>query len=214
MRSKEWGLRPLACWDCGFELRRGHGCLSVVSVVCCQVELSASGWSLVQRSSTDCGVSERDNNSSIMRRHWPIRGCCTVVKNIGCVQIIGGFCKTIFSQILNRNTWCCYHLKEECLQFHSDLKCIRCAPPVWPDRCPGDTPIPTKPSQACLVCRSQLLCRCTLCNSGSLWKWWDVNSVLDAPQEETTQCQVWWPGWPRAAISLQHWFMIFSARWQ
>jgi hypothetical protein len=24
------------------------------------------------------------------------------------------------------NTWCYYHLKVECLQFHSDLKCIRC----------------------------------------------------------------------------------------
>ena len=52
------GLRPLAYWDCGFESRRGHGCLSLVSVVCCQVEVSATGWSLVQRSPTDCGVSE------------------------------------------------------------------------------------------------------------------------------------------------------------
>jgi hypothetical protein len=37
------GLRPLAYWDCGFESRRGHGCLSVVSIVCCQVEVSATG---------------------------------------------------------------------------------------------------------------------------------------------------------------------------
>jgi hypothetical protein len=37
---------------------RGHGCLSVVSVVCCQVEVSATGWSLVHRSPTDCGVSK------------------------------------------------------------------------------------------------------------------------------------------------------------
>jgi hypothetical protein len=29
----------------------------VVSVVCCQVEVSATDWSLVQRSPTDCGVS-------------------------------------------------------------------------------------------------------------------------------------------------------------
>jgi hypothetical protein len=36
---------------------RGHGCLSLVSVVCCQVEVSATGWSLVQRSPTECGVS-------------------------------------------------------------------------------------------------------------------------------------------------------------
>jgi hypothetical protein len=31
--------------------------LSLVSVVCCQVEVSASGWSLVQRNPTECGVS-------------------------------------------------------------------------------------------------------------------------------------------------------------
>ena len=37
------GLRPLDCWDVGFETHRGHGCLSVVSVVYCQVEVSASG---------------------------------------------------------------------------------------------------------------------------------------------------------------------------
>jgi hypothetical protein len=36
------GLRPPNCWDIGFEFRRGHGCLSLVSVVCCQAELSAS----------------------------------------------------------------------------------------------------------------------------------------------------------------------------
>jgi hypothetical protein len=38
---------------------RGHGCLSVVSVVCCQVEVSATSWSLVQRSPTECGVSKK-----------------------------------------------------------------------------------------------------------------------------------------------------------
>ena len=35
-----------------------------------------------------------------------------------------------------------YHLKDECFQFHSALKCIRCAPHVWQGRCPCDTPIP------------------------------------------------------------------------
>ena len=55
-RSKTWvcGRSPA---ETGFESRRGHGCLSVVSVVCCQVEVSATGWSLVQRSPTDCGAS-------------------------------------------------------------------------------------------------------------------------------------------------------------
>ena len=51
------GLRPLVCWDCGFESHRGHGCLSIVSVVCCQVEDSATSRSLVQRSPTDCAAS-------------------------------------------------------------------------------------------------------------------------------------------------------------
>jgi hypothetical protein len=35
-----------------------HGCLSRVSVVCCQVEVSASGWSPIHRNHTDCVVSE------------------------------------------------------------------------------------------------------------------------------------------------------------
>jgi hypothetical protein len=37
------GLRLLACWDRGFQSCREHGCLSVVTVVCCQVEVSALG---------------------------------------------------------------------------------------------------------------------------------------------------------------------------
>jgi len=35
----------------------GHGCLSVVCVVCCQVEVSTTRWSRVQRSPTDCDAS-------------------------------------------------------------------------------------------------------------------------------------------------------------
>ena len=34
----------------------------------------ASGWSLIQRSPTECGVSECDSEASIMRRPWPTRG--------------------------------------------------------------------------------------------------------------------------------------------
>jgi hypothetical protein len=50
------GLRPFACWDCGFESRLRHGCLSLVSVVCCQIQVSAMGRSLVQRRPTECDV--------------------------------------------------------------------------------------------------------------------------------------------------------------
>jgi hypothetical protein len=37
------------------------------SVVCCQVEVFASGWSLVQRCPTVCVMSEYDRESTIMR---------------------------------------------------------------------------------------------------------------------------------------------------
>jgi len=37
-----------------FEFHRGHGCFSLVSVVCCQVKVSATSWSFIQRSPTDC----------------------------------------------------------------------------------------------------------------------------------------------------------------
>jgi hypothetical protein len=77
-RSKAW-VCGRACWDCEFESRRGHGCLSFVSVLCCQID-SASDWPLVQKSPTKCGVSECDCEASIMRRPWPTRGCCVIEK--------------------------------------------------------------------------------------------------------------------------------------
>ena len=49
--------KAIACWDYKFESHRGHGCLSVVGVVSCQVEVSATGRSLVKRSPTGCDVS-------------------------------------------------------------------------------------------------------------------------------------------------------------
>ena len=81
-RRSQWP-RDLKCgdcgcwrgWDCGFESRLGHGCLSLVSVVCYQVEAYASGWLLLQGSPTECGVSEYDRDLLIKRRPWPIRDC-------------------------------------------------------------------------------------------------------------------------------------------
>jgi hypothetical protein len=74
------GRRPLACWNRGCESRLQHGYLFLVSVVCCQVEVSASGWSLVQSSHTECCMCECDCEASIMRRPWPTVGCCDVGK--------------------------------------------------------------------------------------------------------------------------------------
>ena len=45
-----------------------------MNVVFCQVEVSVSGRSLVQRSHTECGASECDREAWIMRRPWPTGG--------------------------------------------------------------------------------------------------------------------------------------------
>jgi len=55
-------------------IRIPHGCLSVVGVVWCQVQVNATSWSLVQRSRTECGVSEGDLETLRMRRPWPPLG--------------------------------------------------------------------------------------------------------------------------------------------
>jgi hypothetical protein len=44
-----------------------------VSVVCSQVEFSATGCSLVQRSPTECSVSECDREASVIRRVGALR---------------------------------------------------------------------------------------------------------------------------------------------
>jgi len=52
----------------------------VVIVVCCQVEVSATGWSLVRRSPTDCGVSECNRGTSTIRRSRSEWGCQVMTK--------------------------------------------------------------------------------------------------------------------------------------
>ena len=70
---------PLACWDCGFESRRRHGCLSAVSVVC-QVVFCASGGGGSYR--LRC-VAVCDVETSWMRRPWPELGhSATITKNM------------------------------------------------------------------------------------------------------------------------------------
>ena len=53
-----------------FRIQPGHGCLSVESVVSCQVEVSTTDRSLVRRSATECGVSVCDLETSAMKRPW------------------------------------------------------------------------------------------------------------------------------------------------
>ena len=61
VRSKTWVCgRSLA----GIVGSNPIGGVSVcLNVVCCQVEVSASGWLLVHSSPTECGVSEYDHES-------------------------------------------------------------------------------------------------------------------------------------------------------
>jgi len=54
--------------------------MSLVNVVCSQVEVSASGWSPVQISLTERGVFECDCVTSLIRRPWLTGGCCFMEK--------------------------------------------------------------------------------------------------------------------------------------
>ena len=74
-------------WDCGpsllglrVRMLRGHDNLSVVSVVCCQVEVSATGRLLLQRISTERFVSECDHELLTVRSSWPKGDCYAIVK--------------------------------------------------------------------------------------------------------------------------------------
>jgi hypothetical protein len=73
-RSNAWVCCPLTCWNYEFESHHRHKCLSLLSVVCCQVEVSTTGRSLVQRSPSECNVSEGEHTASKMRRPWHTRG--------------------------------------------------------------------------------------------------------------------------------------------
>ena len=82
-------LRPLACWDCGFESHQG-------------------AWmSVVQRSPTECGVSERYREASIMRRPWPTRGCCAIEGGGGNNRSSSFCCNILFLDILCWSRWHC-----------------------------------------------------------------------------------------------------------
>ena len=76
-------LQLLTCRCCLFESRGVGGGLtwiSVVSALCCQVQFYACSWSLLQRNSTECGVSEWDREVTTMHRSWLTRGCHTTNK--------------------------------------------------------------------------------------------------------------------------------------
>ena len=75
-RAKAWVCGSPHAGFVGSNPARRHGCPSLVTVVCCHVEVSAYGWSLIQRSPTECGVSQCVRKASTLRTSWPTRGCC------------------------------------------------------------------------------------------------------------------------------------------
>ena len=64
-------VRPLACWDCGLESHLRHTCLSHLIVAVCEVKVSATGRSLVQRIATECGVFKAVNTRGYFTRYSP-----------------------------------------------------------------------------------------------------------------------------------------------
>lgn len=66
-----------ACWDCRFELCRGHGHLFLVWVVHCQVEVCASAWSLPEKSYWVWLVQEVWSWSPVKGGHDLVLACST-----------------------------------------------------------------------------------------------------------------------------------------
>jgi len=74
--------------------------MSVVVVVCWQVEVSVTGRSLVQRSPTEYGVTVCDHEASTMRSLWPTGGCRAIRNTLHQLTLL---CKM---SCLNKMLWC------------------------------------------------------------------------------------------------------------
>ena len=63
----------------GLRVRTSTGPWISLCLECCVMsEFSMTGWSLVQRSPTECGVSECDCEATIMRWSWTTKGRCAM----------------------------------------------------------------------------------------------------------------------------------------
>jgi hypothetical protein len=67
--------RLLRLW---VRIASGLGCLSFGTIMCWQIQVSASSRCFVQRSLTQCGVCECDHDASIMKWPWPNRVCWAI----------------------------------------------------------------------------------------------------------------------------------------
>jgi hypothetical protein len=83
----------------------GHGCLPLVSLVCCQVWVSASRWSLVQRSPTECvSLNVITCNNNPPRLQWVGRIGLNTKERIRATNLclLGLFIHQLHSNPLNR----------------------------------------------------------------------------------------------------------------
>jgi hypothetical protein len=83
-RSLARGLSQLACCECGFETHRENACLSLASVVCCQVKVPAMGRSLIQRIPTEYMWPWTLIKVFTTTRHWT--RCSHISRLICCIH--------------------------------------------------------------------------------------------------------------------------------
>ena len=94
-----------------------YGYLPLVSVVRCQIEVSAQGWSLFQSSPTECGVSECYREASIMRNPGPLEAVTPWGKNT---------CYSFFEAVISGSLSPRYGVSSVCV-WRNGLQIIRVA---------------------------------------------------------------------------------------
>ena len=109
---REWAAIRLL----GLRVRlRPGACLSVVSVVCCLVEVCATGRSLVQGSLVECGMSECDREAVLMRS-WPT-GAIVERRCLTCSSIrsnVTVWWSSVDGVLLSADRQSCHELRHMC----------------------------------------------------------------------------------------------------
>jgi hypothetical protein len=82
LNMKLESLRPLVCFNHRFESCRTYGCLSLHSLVCCQVAVFSTSRSLVQKSPMRCGVSQWVSSRNLLEEALFRKGCPAMIKKI------------------------------------------------------------------------------------------------------------------------------------
>ena len=96
-------LRSIDSWNCGFESDRRHGCLYLVSVVCCQRSMSRVDHQYRGVVPSVVWLAQSDLATWTMRRSWPTRAVKPWAgKNIQVMLLLRIGCEASFSHSLNK----------------------------------------------------------------------------------------------------------------